>query len=98
MTSAVLAMGIGAGLVAMTTATHAATPMTLPFGDVGFQAGATIQLPVPPAPQVARPDVSQMRLIIKPQPRGCGQPDTRRPVGERREVEAQPSVKRFRLG
>lgn len=93
-----MAIGLGAGLLAMTTATHAATPMTLPFGDIGFGTGAAIELPVPPAPQVARPDVARMRLIIKTPPRGCNEGLIRRPVGERRRVEAQPALTPFPLG
>jgi hypothetical protein len=96
-------MGIGACLMATTTATHAATPMTLPFGDLGVQTGGAIELPVPPPPQMARPDVTQMRLVIKPQHRGCDQDETRRPTAtERRQVAAQPAtdaaIKPTRLG
>ncbi len=98
MTSAGLAIGLGAGLLAMTTATHAATPMTLPFGDIGFGAGTTIELPVPPAPRVARPDVARMRLVIKAPPRRCNEGLIRRPVGERRQVAAPPSLRPFPLG
>ncbi len=91
MGSAVLRMGIGACVMAMTTATHAATPITLPFGDLGFQTGSAMELPLPPAPQMARPDVTQMRLVIK-QPRGCDPAETRRPAGERRQGAVQPAM------
>ena len=45
-------------------------------------------VPLPPSPQVTRPDVTQMRLVIKPQ-RGCGGSDPsegRRPAAERRQA------------
>ena len=101
MTCAVLRVGVGACVMALTTAVHAATPITLPFGDFGFQTGPVMDLPLPPAPQVARPDLTQMRLVIKPQhPRGCGQDDTRRQAGERRQavVTAVGAPKPTRLG
>ena len=103
MTCAVLRVGIGACVMALTTAVHAATPITLPFGDFGFQAGPAMDLPLPPPPQVARPDLTQMRLVIKPQhPRGCDQEETRRPAGERRqaviEVRTVAAPKPTRLG
>lgn len=85
-------------MLAMTTATHAATPMTLHFGDMVFGTGAAIELPMPPAPKVTRPDVARMRLIIKAPPRGCNERVIRRPVGERRRVEAQPALTPFPLG
>jgi hypothetical protein len=92
-TCVVLRLGIGGCVMAMTAAAHAATPITLPFGDFGFQGGAAMELPLPPAPHVARPDVTQMRLVIKPQHRrGCDQEETRRPVGERRQAVIQPTV------
>lgn len=94
-------LGIGACLMAMTTTTHAATPMTLPFGELGLQPMSEIALPVPPPPQVARPDVTRMRIVIKPQPaRGCdGDDDTRRPAGERRQTALSAAVIRpVRLG
>ena len=88
--------------MAMTTALHAATPITLPFGDLGLQAVAPMDLPLPPPPQVARPDVTQMRLVIKPQPhRGCDKEYTRPATGERRQVVVATTVtplKRIRLG
>ena len=89
--------------MAMTTALHAATPITLPFGDLGVQGGsAAMDLPLPPPPQVARPDVTQMRLVIKPQPhRGCDQEYTRRATGERRQAVVATTgtaLKPIRLG
>ena len=102
MTCAVLRVGIGACVMAMTTALHAATPITLPFGDLGLQAVAPMDLPLPPPPQVARPDVTQMRLVIKPQPhRGCDKEYTRPATGERRQVVVATTgtpLKRIRLG
>lgn len=84
MTCAVVRMGIGACLMACTTVAHAATPLTLPFGDVGLQAILAIELPLPPSPpQVARPDMTRMRLVIKRQPPpGCTSGETRRHVEE----------------
>ena len=104
MTCAVLRVGIGACVMALTTAVHAATPITLPFGDFGFQAGSALDLPLPPPPQVAKPDLTQMRLVIKPlHRRGCGdQEETRRTVTERRQtvIEARTvaAPKPTRLG
>jgi hypothetical protein len=73
--------------MAVTTAAHAATPITLPFGDFGLQSSADLHLPLPPPPQVARPDVTQMRLVIKRLPHGgCDQDDQRRPAQDRRQV------------
>lgn len=93
MTCSVLRVGIGACLLAVSTSTHAATPMTLPFGDIGPLGTAAIDLPVPPPPpQVARPDVTQMRLIIKPQPvRGCD-PDEPRRATDRRQATSGPDA------
>jgi hypothetical protein len=91
--------------MALATAVHAATPITLPFGDFGLQAGSgsALDLPVPPAPQVARPDLTQMRLVIKLQhPRGCDQEDARRQAVDRRQavIEARTvaAPKPTRLG
>lgn len=104
MTCSVVRMGIGACLMAFTTVAHAATPLTLPFGDFGLQATPEIELPLPPPPQqVARPDVSRMRLVIKRQPpRGCTSEETRRNVEERRQTAtleaAAAGLKRLRLG
>jgi len=79
---------MGACVMAAATAVHAATPITLPFGDFGLQGGPAIHLPLPPPPQVARPDPAQMRLVIKLQhPRGCGQEEARRQSAERRQAE-----------
>ena len=90
MTCAVVRMGIGACLMAVTTVAHAATPLTLPFGDFGLQATPEIELPLPPPPQqVARPDVTQMRLVIKRQPvpvRGGCESDARPAAGDRRQA------------
>jgi hypothetical protein len=102
-TCAVVRLGIGAYVMALTTAVHAATPITLPFGDFGFQTGSGMDLPLPPPPQVARPDLTQMRLVIKPQrPRGCDQEESRPQAGERRQavIEARTGAapKPTRLG
>ena len=101
MTCAVLRVGVGACVMALATAVHAATPINLPFGDFGLHAVPTMDLPVPPRPQVAKPDLTQMRLVIKPQHR-CDQDETRRQAGERRqaviEVRAVSAPKPTRLG
>lgn len=88
MTCAVLRVGIGASVMALATAVHAATPITLPFGDFGLQAtsGSALDLPLPPPPQVARPDVAQMRLVIRPQHPPCDKEYTRRQTNDRRQV------------
>ena len=87
MTCAVLRVGLGACVMAMTTEVHAATPITLPFGDFGLHAGSAMELPVPPPPQVPRPDVTQMRLVIKPQhPPSCEQEYLRRQPADRRQA------------
>ena len=104
MTCAVLRVGIGASVMALATAVHAATPITLPFGDFGLQAGSgsALDLPVPPAPQVARPDLTQMRLVIRPQHPPCDKDYTRRQASDRRQavIEARTTVapKPSRLG
>lgn len=90
MTLQMLRMAIGVGALAMTTVAHAATPITLPLGSLGPQLTDTVELPVPPPPRVARPDVSQFRLILKPVPRGCDG-DERRSASDRRQtVSAVP--------
>jgi hypothetical protein len=103
-TFSVLRIGVSACVLATTTVmTHAATPITLPFGDLGLQGNTELDLPVPPPPpQVVRPDVTRMRLIIKRVPvrGGCGSgsEEMRRLPGERRQAEARPEVKPSRLG
>lgn len=88
MTRTALRMSVGACLIAMTTVAHAATPLTLPLGDLGLQV-ADVDLPVPPPPQKARPEVTQFRLVIKRQPvRGCDG-EERRSLSERRQVTRQ---------
>lgn len=65
---------IGVCVLGLSTTLHAATPLTLPLGSefALLTDGGAIDLPIPPPPRVARPDVSQMRLVIKPQPtKGC---------------------------
>ena len=69
-----LRAGIGVLVLGLSTMAHAATPMTLPLGSelALLGGGDRLELPIPPPPRVARPDVSQMRLVIKPQPpKGC---------------------------
>ena len=69
-----LRAGIGVWVLGMSTMAHAATPMTLPLGsELAFLAGGSrMELPIPPPPRVERPDVSRMKLVIKPQPlKGC---------------------------
>lgn len=103
MTLSVLRIGVSACVLAMTTVTHAATPITLPFGDFGLQGSAEVVLPVPPPPQVARPDVTKMQLVIKRVPTrggcGSGSEDLRRVPGERRQAAAAgQDAKPIRLG
>lgn len=101
MTLSFLRIGVSAAVLAMTTVTHAATPITLPFGDLGLQA-SEVELPVPPPPQVARPDPTQMRLVIKRQSSrggcGSGEMQVRRGTGERRQAANKPELKPIRLG
>lgn len=100
MTLTVLRIGVSACVLAMTAVAHAATPITLPFGDFGLQGSSGLDLPLPPPPPVARPDVTQMRLVIKRQPTrgGCTPDETRRSPGERRQVAAGAEAKPIRLG
>lgn len=103
MTLSVLRIGVSACVLAMTTVTHAATPITMPFGDFGMQGSAELDLPVPPPPpQVVRPDVTQMRLVIKRVPArggcGSGSEDMRRVPGDRRQAAADRDAKPIRLG
>jgi len=83
----------------MTTVTFAATPITLPFGDFDLKGGAEMHLPLPPPPQVERPDVSQMRLVIKRQPvrGGCESENQRRAAGDRRQAAAGRAAGEGRL-
>lgn len=101
MTLSVLRISVSACLLAMTTVTHAATPITLPFGDFGLQGGSELELPLPPPPppQVTRPDVTQMRLVIKRQPvQGGCTANPPRMTSERRQVAASAEARRLRLG
>lgn len=88
MTLPMFRVALGACTLAMTTVAHAATPITLPLGDIGVQLMPPVDLPVPPPPPVARPDVSQFRLILKRQPRGCDQ--ERRPAFDHRRHVWEP--------
>lgn len=90
MTLSALCLGVSVGALAMTTVAHAATPITLPFGDFGLKGAAEMHLPLPPPPQVERPDVSRMRLVIKRQPLrgGCESEEQRRAGGDRRQATA----------
>jgi hypothetical protein len=89
---AVLRVGIGACVMALTTVVHAATPITLPFGDFGFQSGPAVELPLPPPPQVARPDVTKLRLVIKPLHPPCDKQYTRRQSGQARQAVVRTAV------
>lgn len=87
MTMSVLRVGVSVCVLAATGVSHAATPMTLPFGDLPLQGSSTIALPLPPPPPVAVQDVTRMRLVIKSRRGGCpdGRLETRRTGGERRQ-------------
>lgn len=101
MTLSVLRIGVSACVLAMAAATHAATPITLPFGDFGVQAAPELELPLPPPPKVVKPDVAQIRIVIKRQlvRNGCGADAPRRPTQERRQVGAgDEGAKPTRLG
>lgn len=89
----VLRIAVGACALSVTTALHAATPLTLPMGDLGLHVAPELDLPIPPPPAVTRPDVTQMRLIIKQQPRGCAGDQEPRATPERRQVEGSPPRK-----
>jgi hypothetical protein len=71
-----------AGLLSIAGVAQAATPISLPLGNIGAQLTDDVELPVPPQPRVARPDISQFRLIVKPAPRGC-EGEERRPTSRR---------------
>jgi hypothetical protein len=87
----VLRFVVGVCALSMTAALHAATPITLPLGDLGLHADPELALPVPPPPRANRPDVTTIRLIIKQrQPGGCSGEDVRRSLTERRQVTTQP--------
>ncbi len=90
MVNPVLRLAVGVCALSMTAAIHAAAPISLPLGDLGLQSGAAVELPLPPPPPAARPDVSRMRLIIKQQPAGCSVEDDRRTLTVQRQVAAQP--------
>lgn len=76
-------LALGACALAMTTVAHAATPISLPLDDFGVD--ATLDLPVPPPPQIARP-TPHIRLVIKRQVRPGCQGDAPRPGTERRQA------------
>jgi hypothetical protein len=77
---------VGVCALSTTMAVHAATPLSLPLTDLGLQP-PDVALPLPPPPQIARPDVSQMRIVIKRQ-KGCDGLEIRRPMTERRQMTA----------
>ena len=89
----VLRLAAGVCALSMPAALHAATPISLPIGDIGLHADDDLELPVPPPPRASKPDVSQMRLVIKQQPirTGCASEDERRQLNERRHVTVQPA-------
>ncbi len=102
MTFPVLRLGVCACVMAATTVSHAATPVTLPFSDLGLPAPGELELPLPPPPpRVAKPDVARMRLVIKAQPaaaRGGCEPDrTRRLADDKRQAAADRATS-TRLG
>lgn len=66
-----------AGVLAMASLVHAATPIALPLGRLGGPIADDVELPVPPPPRVARPDVSRFPLVIKPSTRACGEEERR---------------------
>lgn len=68
----VLRLAAGAWMLALADAAHASTPMMLPSAGGDVQLSTSIDLPVPPAPRVARPDVTRMPLVIREPSRGCG--------------------------
>ena len=76
--------------MALATAVHAATPITLPFGDFGFQEAQAMDLPLPPRPQVVKPDLAQMRLVIRKH--RCDQDETRRQASDRRQTVIEAST------
>lgn len=86
-----LRMATAAGVLAIATVAQAATPITLPLGDLGAQLTDELELPVPPPPPVARPDVSQFRLVLKRTPRGCDGEERRSPTTRRQAWEATPA-------
>ena len=87
MTLPVFRLVVGVCALSTTMAVHAATPLSLPLTDLGLQA-PEVELPVPPPPQVVRPDVTQIRIVIKRQ-KGCDGSEMRRPMTERRQMTAQ---------
>ena len=47
----VLRLAAGVCALSMTAALHAATPISLPIGDIGLHADDDLELPVPPPPR-----------------------------------------------
>lgn len=90
MTLPALRLAIGACTIAMATVVHAATPITLPLGDLQHDATA-LDLPVPPPPQIARPTTAQLRLVIKRQLRPGCQAESPKSTMERRQA-ARPGT------
>lgn len=93
-----------AGFLALASVVHAATPITLPLGNNGGSLSDAVELPVPPPPRVARPDVSRFPLVLKPTTRGCGGEERRAPPSDAwgaTPVPTRAPVRRpvsFRLG
>ena len=89
MTLPALRLAVGACTLAMATAVHAATPITL-LGDL--QVEATLDLPVPPPPG-ARPTKAQLRLVLKRELRhGCQADTPKSSVARRQTTRAGATV------
>ncbi len=94
MTIPVIRLAVGVSALTMTAALHAATPMSLPLGDLGLPAtgGSSLTLPVPPPPprQISKPEILPARIVIKGDTSACGAVNTTRMVREKRQVAVEP--------
>ena len=90
--SPALRLVAGVCALSMTAAVHAATPITLPLGDLGIQVGdkAAIELPVPPPPVRKGKSQPSIQLIIKARDTGGCTNDSAGRAADRREVSAVP--------
>lgn len=74
-----------ATLLSIASVANAATPISLPLGHIGALLTDDVELPVPPPPRVARPDISHFRLVVRPAPQRCE-------GGERRQTSRRQGV------
>ncbi len=94
MTIPVIRLAVGVSALTMTAALHAATPMSLPLGELALPAtgGSSLTLPVPPPPprRISKPEVLPARIVIKADTSACGNADAARATHEKRQVAVAP--------